>query len=91
MLDIKLIRSNPEILKKALQKRKDNFDVNGLLSLDEKRRKTLVELEQLRNKQNENSKLIPKYKKKEKIIISDGGNEKSFGKNKSSRCGSQKD
>ena len=70
MLDIKLIRSNPEILKKALQKRKDNFDVNGLLSLDEKRRKTLVELEQLRNKQNENSKLIPKYKKEGKDVSS---------------------
>jgi len=67
MLDIKLIRSNPEILKKALQKRKDNFDVNGLLSLDEKRRKTLVELEQLRNKQNEIQSLFPNTKKKEKM------------------------
>ncbi|HHV28540.1 MAG TPA: serine--tRNA ligase [Clostridium sp.] len=70
MLDIKLIRSNPEILKKALQKRKDNFDVEELLNLDEKRRKVLVEVEQLKNKQNENSKLIPKYKKEGKDVAS---------------------
>ncbi|HOM02285.1 MAG TPA: serine--tRNA ligase [Acetivibrio sp.] len=68
MLDIKLIRSNPEILKKALQKRKDNFDVEGLLNLDEKRRKTLMEVEQLKSKQNENSKLIPQYKKEGKDV-----------------------
>ncbi|RXE57821.1 serine--tRNA ligase [Acetivibrio mesophilus] len=70
MLDIKLIRSNPEILKKALQKRKDNFDVEELLNLDEKRRKVLVEVEQLKSKQNENSKLIPKYKKEGKDVAS---------------------
>ena len=36
MLDIKLIRSNPEILRKALAKRKENFNIDGLLELDEK-------------------------------------------------------
>lgn len=70
MLDIKLIRSNPEVLKKALQKRKDSFDVEEILNLDEKRRRTLVEVEQLKNKQNEASKLIPKYKKEGKDVSS---------------------
>ncbi len=68
MLDIKLIRSNPDILKKALLKRKDSFDVNQILSLDEKRRQILVEVEQLKNKQNSDSKMIPVYKKEGKDV-----------------------
>ncbi|WP_010246627.1 serine--tRNA ligase [Acetivibrio cellulolyticus] len=68
MLDIKLIRSNPDILKKALLKRKDSFDVNQILSLDEKRRQILVEVEQLKNKQNSDSKMVPIYKKEGKDV-----------------------
>ncbi len=63
MIDIKLIRSNPEIVKKAMEKRKEKFDINVLLELDEKRRELLVKVEQLKNKQNTDSKLIPQYKK----------------------------
>ncbi|AEV66771.1 serine--tRNA ligase [Acetivibrio clariflavus] len=68
MIDIKLIRSNPEILKKALLKRKENFDVDQVLSLDEKRRQILYEVEQLKNKQNTASKMIPAYKKEGKDV-----------------------
>lgn len=68
MLDIKLIRSNPDILKKALLKRKDNFDVDQILNLDEKRRQILVEVEQLKSKQNSASKMIPVYKKEGKDV-----------------------
>ena len=32
MLDIKLIRSNPEIIRKALEKRKENFNIDSFLS-----------------------------------------------------------
>lgn len=70
MLDIKLIRSNPEILKKAMAKRKESFDVEALINLDERRRQILTEVEQLKNKQNEASKQIPKYKKEGKDISS---------------------
>lgn len=68
MLDIKLIRSNPDILKKALLKRKDSFDVNQILNLDDKRRQILVEVEQLKNKQNSDSKMVPIHKKEGKDI-----------------------
>lgn len=70
MLDIKLIRNNPDILKKAMSKRKENFDVDELLKLDEKRRKNLVEVENLKYKQNESSKQIPVYKKEGKDVSS---------------------
>lgn len=70
MLDIKLIRNNPDILKNAMTKRKENFDVDELLKLDEKRRKNIAEVESLKYKQNESSKLIPVYKKEGKDVNS---------------------
>ncbi len=68
MLDIKIIRNNPEILKKALNKRKENFDIDNFIKLDEKRREILLKVEQLKNKQNVNSKLVPQYKKEGKEV-----------------------
>lgn len=68
MLDIKLIRNNPDVLKNAISKRKEDFDVDNLLKLDEKRRVILVEVENLKHKQNESSKLIPVYKKEGKDV-----------------------
>lgn len=70
MLDIKMIRNNPEILKKALIKSKGKLDISGFLSLDEKRRELLFTVEQLKNKQNTDSKLIPQYKKEGKDVSS---------------------
>lgn len=66
MLDIKIIRSNPEILKKAIAKSKGKLDLSNFLSLDEKRRELLFKVEQLKNKQNNDSKLIPQLKKEGK-------------------------
>lgn len=63
MLDIKQIRSNPEILKKALLKSGVKLNIDGFLALDAKRRELLVKTEQLKNHQNTQSKLIPQYKK----------------------------
>lgn len=68
MLDIKIIRSNPDLLKKSLENRKGNFDINSLLKLDERRRELLVQVEQLKSKQNSDSKLIPQYKKEGKDV-----------------------
>ncbi|HEY9187778.1 MAG TPA: serine--tRNA ligase [Ignavibacteria bacterium] len=70
MIDLKAIRSNPDVLKKALQKRKENFDIDGFLKLDENRRDIIQRVEQLKNKQNVTSKLIPQYKKEGKDVTS---------------------
>ncbi|MGE5615053.1 MAG: serine--tRNA ligase [Bacillota bacterium] len=66
MLDIKLLRSNPDILNRALKKSKDKFDIDGFLSLDAKRRLLIYQVEQMKNKQNSTSKIIPQYKKEGK-------------------------
>ena len=63
MLDIKLIRREPDKVKAALARRKEEDKIDELLSLDQRRRDVLYEAEQLKSKQNAVSKEIPKIKK----------------------------
>lgn len=66
MLDLKKLRSNTEEVKKALSNRGEDFDVNVIdevISLDEERRKILVDVEALKKQRNEVSAEIPKRKK----------------------------
>ena len=63
MLDLKRIRTNPEEIKKALSNRGEDFDISVIdevVSLDEERRKILVEVEALKGKRNQVSDEIPK-------------------------------
>lgn len=66
MLDLKTIKADPEKLKKAMQSRNKDVDVDYLLSLDEKRRALLVSVEQKKAEQNAANKEIPKFKKEGK-------------------------
>ena len=52
MLDIKFIRENTDLVKKALGDRALKFDLDGLIKLDDCRRKILSELEELRAEKN---------------------------------------
>ena len=61
MINLKLIRENPDILKNSLKKRNFNFDVDSLLIEDEKFRKINSLLEQNNNKRNVLSKKIGEY------------------------------
>ncbi len=71
MIDIKILRNEPEKLIKALERRKETrIDIDGLLSLDKERREILYEVEQMKNKQNEVSKQIPALKKEGKDTAS---------------------
>lgn len=65
MLDIKLIRENPDYVKKAIQKREMNLDnvIDEILALDEKRRELTGEVEEKKAEQNAVSKEVPKIKK----------------------------
>ncbi len=67
MIDIKILRNEPEKLIEALKRRKENrIDVDGLIALDTKRRETLFAVEQMKSRQNEVSKQIPALKKEGK-------------------------
>lgn len=64
MLDIKRIRSNYEEVKKAIEKRgQGDYNIDRVIKLDEERRQLLLEVEQMKNKQNQVSKEIPELKK----------------------------
>ncbi len=67
MIDIKILRNEPEKLIEALKRRKETrVDVDALLDLDKKRREIVFEVEQMKNKQNTISKQIPAMKKEGK-------------------------
>ena len=63
MLDINLIRENPDLVRTALKNRQmDVSPVDDILRLDEKRRTLLTEVEQLKAERNTVSKEIGKMK-----------------------------
>ena len=66
MLDIKRIKEDFEGVKKALEKRGKKYDLESFLTLDEKRRTLLQQVEELKNKQNTTSKQVPILKKEGK-------------------------
>ncbi|WP_202709386.1 serine--tRNA ligase [Sporosalibacterium faouarense] len=68
MLDIKKIRQNPEEVKELLAKRGGDFNIDTIVGLDEKRRQLIMEVEEMKAKQNSVSKEIPKLKKEGKDI-----------------------
>ena len=68
MLDIKLIRTDTERIKKALSRRKEVVDIDALLELDTQKRELLFKTEQLKSKQNDVSKQIPAIKKEGKDV-----------------------
>ncbi len=56
MLDIKVLRQNPEIVKQAMQNRRSSVDVEKIIELDKRNRHVLQELEAARAAQNRQSK-----------------------------------
>ena len=63
MLDIKILRQTPDIIKDALKKRCSDLDITPAIELDKKRRGLLVDVESKKASQNEISKKIPQMKK----------------------------
>ncbi|TAL49488.1 serine--tRNA ligase [Patescibacteria group bacterium] len=53
MLDIKFIRENKDLILEAARKKRIKFDVDKLITLDDKRREVLARVEERRREQNE--------------------------------------
>ncbi len=69
MIDIKLIRDNVEEVIKSLNTRGKDFSyLRDIITLDEVRRKKIVEVEELKNVRNEKSKLIGQLKREKKDV-----------------------
>lgn len=69
MLDLQLIRQNPELVREALEKRHDRAPLDNVLALDEQRRRLLQEVETLRAKRNEVSRKLGEMKEKPPQLI----------------------
>lgn len=63
MLDIKILRNEPERIREALKKRNNDLDITPAIELDKSRRLILTEVEKKKAQQNEISKKIPQLKK----------------------------
>lgn len=65
MLDIKLIRTNPDLVKAGMKKRNKNMDeqIDEIIAIDAKRREINTRADNMKAKQNAVSKEIPKIKK----------------------------
>ncbi len=69
MLDIRLLRENPEVVRQALAKRGEDFSLENVLELDIKHRRLLHEVETLRAQRNEASKKLGKMAEKPAELI----------------------
>src|ERR687885_78437 len=52
MLDLRLLKENPQIIKDMLEKRKLNFPINELVAFDKRRRELIAEMQQTKHKKN---------------------------------------
>lgn len=68
MIDINLIRENPEKVRASLSRRVAGIDFSGLLLWDKKRRKLIFEVDQLKEKRNRVSSEIASMKKEGKDV-----------------------
>jgi seryl-tRNA synthetase len=71
MLDIKLIRENPELVRQSLEKRGDSYVLDNILKIDERYRSLLRQTEELRAKHNETSKQLGQSKEKPPQLIAE--------------------
>jgi seryl-tRNA synthetase len=68
MLDIKRIRNNPKEVEELLKRRNPDLSLDKVLELDRARREKLVEVENMKAKQNKASKQVPLLKKEGKDV-----------------------
>jgi len=69
MIDIKLIRESPDVVKDAARKKNIKVDIDRLLSVDAQRRALETEFNDLRSRQNKSGELIARAPKEEKAAL----------------------
>jgi len=63
MLDPKLIKEKPQIIRNMLKSRAIKFDLDGLIESDQKRRESIIKTDELRKKKNQVAMTISEKKK----------------------------
>lgn len=52
MIDLKLLKENPQVIKEMLKKRNLDFPIDELINLDKKRRELIVHVQEIKHKKN---------------------------------------
>lgn len=63
MLDIRLVRERPEVIREMLGKRRLEFPLDRLLELDRRRRQLITEAQELKHRRNVVSAEISRMKR----------------------------
>lgn len=63
MLDIKLIRDNPELVKQGIENKREKSRVDEILKLDEERRELIFKTDELKSQRNQTSQEVGRIKK----------------------------
>ena len=71
MIDVELLRGDQQVIKRAAIRRNQDISVEKPQLLDTQRRNTIVELDDLRSRRNEASKIIGSSKEKSPELISE--------------------
>jgi seryl-tRNA synthetase len=80
MIDPKILRENPLVIKDMLKRRKVEYPFSKLLDLDKKRRELIVETQNLRYRKNTLSQSIAKKKKNQESVSKELDEMKNVGK-----------
>lgn len=72
MLDIQFIRQNPKLVEEKAKQKGYPVDVQELLQADDKRRDSLAQIEELRQKRNQNADKMKQGGKPDMILIEQG-------------------
>lgn len=81
MIDLKLLRENPELVRRAVADRGDPADVDKIIELDAIRRKGIVDLEALRQERNRLSEEVGRRKKKGEAVDDLAARSRELGEN----------
>jgi seryl-tRNA synthetase len=68
MLDIKVIRNDPERVKEAIKNRNKKIDIDAVIAADDARRELISATDALKSEQNTDSKNVPLLRKENKNI-----------------------
>ena len=68
MIDPKILKDNPHLIKDMLRRRKVEYPFSELLDLDKKRRELIIETQNLRHRKNTLSQSIAKKKKNQESV-----------------------
>jgi seryl-tRNA synthetase len=63
MLDLKLIRENPEFVKQGIENKNEKNRIDEVLALDEKRRQLIIQNDELKSRRNQVSQQVGQMKK----------------------------